>query len=56
MADDRPTDTTRWEKTPEGLARGDMRGAFVKVSRPEVPPYRPPKRGKPWWKQPYEER
>lgn len=54
-----PPKITESEKTPRGLARNDtlnMGEAFAKFPRPEVPPYKPPKPGKPWWKQPREER
>lgn len=47
------------ERTPQGLARQDtlkMGEAWAKFPAPEVAPYKPPKTGKPWWRQPPEER
>jgi hypothetical protein len=55
--DPRPTDTTRWEKTPEGLGRGDHSPGMPAAYRsPEIEARikarRPPgRKGVPWYKQ-----
>lgn len=57
MAEESPTDTTRWEKTPGGLARGDNAPGMPQAYRPPEVEARinAPKpirrRGTPWWKQ-----